>query len=273
MENKSVTSIVSVFLDIHRPELAASYKKAYSSVHSMEWIKKRIDFFREWTLKSLRNQSFKDFRVFMLCSEKSRPLIDSYNWDANIEHCYDYGKANYEALDTDYVAVTRLDSDDLFHKDAMQIIRDNLILSDRIEKFFISDYYRWLFYHDCIIHVENPLAIEKWSPSYTIVFPKSEYKDWSVVKKNLFVFIKKTCANPGDNILPPDLVCMIRTKESTHHAIWKEDPLHKDRLERELGSAKKHGRKVTFSSDEHIEILKDFGISKEQYLGTKVGEK
>lgn len=273
MKNKSVTSVVSVFLDIPRPELTAYYKKAYSSVHSMEWIKKRIDFFREWTLKSLRNQSFKDFRVFMLCSEKSRPLIDSYNWDANIEHCYDYGKANYEALDTDYVAITRLDSDDLFHQDAMKIIRENLILSDKVEKLFFSGYYRWIFHHNCFIYITNPFGTHKWSPSYTIIFPKSEYKNWLNIKKRWFVHVEKMCDVPNRKILPPNLVCVIRIKESTHHAIWKEDPLHKDRLEEELESAKKLGRKVTFSSGEHIEILKDFGISKEQYLGTKVDEK
>lgn len=269
MENKSITSIVSVFVDIHRPELAISYKKAYNSTHSMGWIKNRINFFREWTLKSLRNQSFQDFHIFMLCSEKSRPLIDSYDWDANIKHCYDYGKANYEALDTDYLAITRLDTDDLFHHDAMKIIRENLILSDRIEKLFFPDYYRWIFHHNCFIYVTNPFGTHKWSPSYTIIFPKVEYKNWLNIKKQWFVSPKKICDIPNRKTLPPNLVCMIRIKESTHHAIWKEDPLHKNRLKRELESAKKLGRRVTFSPNEHIEILKNFGISEEQYRKRK----
>lgn len=267
--NKSVTSIISIFLDVFRPELAAFHKERYRHKYSAEWTRKRIEFFRKWTLKSLRNQSFQDFRIFMLCSKKSKPLIDSYIWDDNIEHCYDYGKINYEAIDTDYVAITRLDTDDLFRWDAMEIIRNNLTLSNRVERLFSIDYYRWLFHHNCFICVTNPLKIEKWSPCYTFVFPKSEYKNWSNIKKRWFVYAPEICAIPGVKTLPPGLVCMIRIKESIHHALWKQNSLHRKCLEREIKSAKRFRRKIIFSPDEQIKILKNFGISEKEYRERK----
>lgn len=275
MKNKSVTFVVSIFLDIFRPELMArhgkKYEEAYEKIHTTEWTRKRIEFFRNWTLKSLHNQSFQDFRVFMLCSEESRSLINSYDWDANIKHCYDYGKAAYEALDTDYVAITRLDSDDLLHRDGMKIIRENLVLSEKVEYTYTSDYWRWLFHHGCFIHVMNPLNVRsvKWSPCWTLVFPKAEYKYWLNIEKHWFVYASGICGIKGARILPPDLVCQIRTSESTHHAMWKEDALHKSKLIGELEHAKKLGGRTTLSSAEHIAILKNFGISEEQYRKRK----
>jgi len=272
MENKSVTSVVSVFLDIFCPQYATrhgkKYEEVYEKIHTIDWTRKRIEFFRNWTLKSLRNQSFQDFRVFMLCSEESRSLINSYNWDVNIKHCYDYGKAAYEALDTDYIAITNLDSDDLMHQDTIKTIRENLVLSDKVEYIYTSDYWKWLFHHGCFIHVMDPLNAKiglKWSPCWTLVFPKVEYKNWLNIKKYWFVYNSGMCGIKGAKILPPDLVCVIRIKESTHHAMWKEDPLHKSRLIEELEHAKKLGGRIIFSSAEHIAILKNFGIPKEQY--------
>lgn len=272
MKNKSVTSVVSVFLDIFCPQYATRHGKryieVYKKINSIEWIRKRIEFFRKWTLKSLRNQIFQDFQVFILCSEKSKDLINSHDWDTNIKHCYDYGEVAYKAIDTDYVAITNLDSDDLFHRDAMKTIRENLTLSKKIEYLYTSDYWRWLSHHNCFIHITDPLNTRfgtKWSPCWTLIFPKDEYKDWLNIKKHWFVYNPEICGIKGAKILPPDLVCQIRQKESTHYAMWKEDPYHKNRLAKELESAKKHGRKVTFFSGDHIEILKDFGISEKQY--------
>ena len=181
MKDKNITFVVNSSLDVFHPEFAAQHGKKYSGTCSAEWTKKRIEFFQEWTLKSLRNQSVQDFRVFMLCSEKSKSLIGLYDWDANIEHCYDYGEAKFAALDTDYIAMTNLDSDDLFHKDAIKIIQENLILSDKVERLLTSDYYRWLFHHNCFIHITDPLKVDtklcvRWSPCWTLIFPKAEYK-------------------------------------------------------------------------------------------------
>jgi len=259
MKNKSVTFVVSIFLDVFRPELKKHYRN-YEGSCSIEWTKNRIEFFRDWTLKSLHNQSFQDFRIFMLCSKGSKSLIDLYTWDANIKHCYDYGKASYEALDTDYVSITRLDSDDLLHRDALKTIQENLILSDKVETMFFADYFRWLFYHDCFVCVADPFKYPpEWSPSYTLIFPKAIYKDWENIRKHWFVLAQEIFNNSDVKILPSDMVCQVRIKESTHHKIWKQDPLQKVRLEEELQDANKFKR-VIFSSSERVEILKKFGI-------------
>ena len=259
MENKSVTSVVSIFLDVFRPELKKRYG-SYEGDCSAEWTRNRIEFFQEWTLKSLHNQSFQDFRIFMLCSKESKPLIDSYTWDTNIEHCYDYGKASYEALDTDYVSITRLDTDDLLHRDALKTIRENLVLSDKVETMFFADYFRWLFHHDCFVRIADPFKDPPaWSPSYTLVFPKAIYKNWENIRQHWFVVAPEIFANSDVKILPSDMVCQIRIKESTHHRIHREDPLQKARLEEELQIASRFERTI-FSSNERIEILKKFGI-------------
>jgi len=262
----TIASIINVSLDIFCPQYAdhhgKRYLQAYKRKHTDEWIKKRIEFFREWTLKSIHNQSFKDFQVWMLCSEESRSIIDSYDWDDNITHCYDYGQAACESLDADYVTMTNLDSDDLIHRDAMKTIRENLMLSDRVERVLTSDYYRWLFHHDCFVHVTNPLSGKiGWSPCWTLIFPKSEW-NWLNFKKEWFVYNPQICKVPGAKLLPPNLVCQIRTTESTHHAIWKQDPLNKSMLEEEIRNTK---REAMFFPADHIRILKEFGITEKQY--------
>jgi len=264
-----IMSIVSISLDIFCPQHAKrhgkKYIELYKNIHSEEWIRKRIEFFRQWTLKSLHNQSFQDFQVWMLCSEKSKPIIDSYDWDENITHCYDYGEARSKTIDADYITMTNLDSDDLFHRDIMRKIRENLILSDKVERILTTDYYRWLFHHNCFIHVVDPLVGKSgWSPCWTLIFPRNEW-NWPNIKKLWFVYNPQICQVPGAKTFASDLVCQIRIKEGSHCTMLKEDPLHENRLTEELTHAEMLGRKAIFSSDEHIKILEDFGISKIQY--------
>jgi len=260
----TITSVVSIFFDTFRPELKI-YRNKYNPIQTEEWIKNRASFFNDWTLKSLRNQSFKDFRIFLLCSERSKEVVESYDWP-DVEICYDDGKSKYEELDSEYVAVTRIDSDDLFHKDTLKIINENLVLTDKIEKLFMSDYYRWLYEHDVITHITSPLEIEKWSPSYTIIYPKSAYKDWDLFRIHWFKFIKTTCSNP-EHILPPNLVCMVRIAESTHHQIWKENPKAKALLVKDIAQAVRRDRELIYLFNDFVKLLNDFGITEEQLNG------
>lgn len=266
---KRIISVINITIDILCPQYVNNhgerYLKAYKQMHTTEWTKKRIEFFLEWTARSIRNQSFKDFQVLMLCSEESRSLIESYSWDKNITHCYDYGQAACESLDADYISMTNLDSDDLIHRDAMKIIRENLILSDKIERVLTSDYYRWLFHHNCFIYVTNPLKGRVgWSPCWTLIFPRSKWT-WKNIKREWFVYNPQICRVPEAKILSPYLVCQIRTTESTHHAMLKQDPAHAARLKKELKEAKILGQSSTLNKGDHTRILADFGISEDQY--------
>jgi hypothetical protein len=96
-----------------------------------EWIARRIEFFRQHTLKSLQKQTFTDFHLWIWCQagmeQVMKPLIHYLPRDAVFtfgEHYTERMSVNlfHNINESDRVYVTRIDSDDLYRADAMQIV-------------------------------------------------------------------------------------------------------------------------------------------------------
>lgn len=260
--NPSVTFVISTMLDIYRPELKKRYGERYKGEYSAEWSRNRIDFFRGWTLKSLQNQTFQDFTILMFCHENSRDLIESYEWDDNIRHCYDYGDAAFSEIDTGFISITRMDTDDLLHRDGMALIARNFSETKRRGKFLFSDYYSCLFHHGIFIHRLNPLSVVKgarWSPGYTLILPNG-----ADVRKEWFICPVDMCRKPY-LVIGSDMICDIKIDGSTHYQIWNNKAASYKILKESTGWAKKRGEEIITSTDKQVEILSDFGITKEQY--------
>jgi len=113
---------------------------------SHEWILKRYNFWKDNTLKSLQNQTFQDFLVYMHCDYRTKDICEEYllKADPRVRILYVTWGWEQEDLDnaraskelhrieidklnntcTDFILV-RLDSDDLYSKDALQLIVNN----------------------------------------------------------------------------------------------------------------------------------------------------
>src|SRR4030042_3115564 len=115
----NVTFVVETFLAYDRPGQNVS----------PEWVNFRLDWFHKYTLQSLLGQTFKDFRIFVQCGERHRARLESYPWHPAVTVCFGQGREEYGNKNTDYLSITRIDSDDLFHRENMAEVRDNLILA------------------------------------------------------------------------------------------------------------------------------------------------
>jgi len=262
--NQNVTFIISTMLDIYRPELRAKYGHRYKGEYSAEWSKQRIKFFRKWTLKSLHNQSFKDYTILMFCREESRKLIEAYEWDDNIRHCYDYGDQAFSEIDTEFVSITRMDTDDLFHRRGMELVAENFLKTKTQEKLLFSDYYEWLCNHGVFIHRLNPLLIVngvRWAPGYTLILPSV-----ADVKKKWFICPPDMCQKPH-RVIGKNMICAFKIDGSTYYSIWNKKAKSTKELNISILRANKFGEDVIKLPETHIKILEDFGISKEEYLG------
>jgi len=166
-----ITYIVDIYFDYDRPNL----------ILTPEWIRHRFELFHKYTLRSLINQrrnfenywkSIDDFRIWIYCGQRNKELTQSLSWRPDVKVLYDFGKDALSKIDTEFVALTRMDSDDLMHYKAMEeimsqpvqesflVFRKNL-LWDRNNQF--------IGYHE-----------RSFPPFTTRIYPKSVYKDWEV---------------------------------------------------------------------------------------------
>lgn len=170
--SKSVTFVVQTFLDYPRP--GAEMKLPNTWLLSPHWVKARIRFYHELTLRSILNQSFQDFRIVVLCGSRYKEITKNTAWHERVEVCYDSGEALNDSIDTDYLSITRIDSDDLMHKDVMAEVSQNLILTDKRECLIYDKCLLWIMPHRYISRHYRASP-----PTFTHIFPKSIYKNFS----------------------------------------------------------------------------------------------
>lgn len=178
--SKSVTFIVQTFLDYPRP--ASELRLPNTWLLSPHWVKARIRFYHELTLRSILNQSFQDFRIVVLCGDRYKEITRNASWHERVEVCYDSGRALNESIDTDYLSITRIDSDDLMHKDAMAEVSQNLILTNKRECLVFNKCLAWYMPHRYM-----SIYCRKSPPTFTHIFPKSIYKNWNLFHSQHFL--------------------------------------------------------------------------------------
>ncbi len=159
-----VQHIVFSFLDNDRATL----------VLEPEWIRERLRLYERTTLKSILSQSYQDFRIWLICGNRNKDITSAYPLPQRVEKIYDKGKAALNELEADYIALTRIDSDDLMRKDAMQAVHDNIPLSSNERT--CSIFRRNLVWDQInefigLHHKPSP-------PFYTHIYSKYLYKNW-----------------------------------------------------------------------------------------------
>jgi len=219
----TITHIVQIFLDIERPS-----RDKYNLELPLEWVKKRIEFFNKFTLPSLLNQNFQNFRISLICGNKHKAYTSNLNWNKRIELCYGKGKSGtittgpgyptpglkieeFLNIDTDYIAITRLDSDDLLHREAMADVRDNVIMTDERRCLIFRKYLVWNMVNRYIMPVHHKRS----PPFITHIFPKSIYKDYDEFTRQHFVSHRFAGGKVQETVeLPADRICVVNHEEN-----------------------------------------------------------
>ena len=239
-------------------EFFFSFDRA-NRVLSPEWVTERFKLFEKYTLPSLLNQSFQDFRVFAICGNRHKAITEKLPWHPRVEVYHVKGEdrlyqpkrqrpatevTSYRDIDTDYLVVTRLDSDDLFHKDLMAEIKDSLFLDSKRSVLVVKKYIRWDILQHYIIYDGHSRS----TTFYTHVFPRSIYKNWNSFARQHYLNLRLAGLDlPTTKEIGEFKICSIR------HANNISDIKHKGkRLEW-------RGERIT-DKKAVAESLKDFGL-------------
>ena len=179
-----------------------------------EYLEYRLDFFHKYTLKSILNQTVSDYLIFMQLGDKFKDLTEAYNWNKNVIRCYNYGKDQYKNLNTKYLVISRIDSDDLFRRTALEKIRNGVIFDDK--KRTVAVFRKnicWDMINDCIVPHRKVT-----SPFFTHVFPHKIYKKWDLFKD--LHFCEHGNHGAGDRTgrsLPENQVCVVKHGQNISH--------------------------------------------------------
>lgn len=246
---KNVTFIIQVFLDCDYMFLPG--------ILNAKWVKERMEFFNTYTLNSILNLDFQDFRLFLLCGKEFRAITESFAWDPKVELVYDLGKKLYlEEIETEYISITRIDSDDLFHSTAMTEVVNNQLLTDKRECLIFRRNLRWDMVNG-YIGTHHRRA----GPFYTHIFPKQYYKYWKMFKSLHF----QTHGRAGGKLigtveLPPYKVCVV--KHNQNHSMIKVNDAPKIRppIDFEMLTQQEF---AIFDKERMVKKLKEYGVKRE----------
>jgi len=207
----TTTFIVQIYLDYDFGEsvkwtVGARRKGAKRYDVGPEWVRGRIKFFEKYTLKSLLNQYFQDFRIFLICGLKYREITESHCWHSKVELCYDEGRSKYTAIDTDYICITRIDSDDLMHCAAMSEVREKWFPGEKRGYLVWRKNFQW---HQTHLLLLDHIRLSP--PFFTNIFPKAIYKNWDIFYKQHFVRHRYAGGRKKEFIeLSPRKICVIK---------------------------------------------------------------
>jgi hypothetical protein len=176
-----------------------------------EWFKDRIEVFKQYTLKSLLNQTnknfvlwlsfrpedrggelvselletFKDCGFYVICTYEGLMYWDDKNLEANKTLTERVGRALQnelfaEVFGDDNVLMTRLDSDDMLHKDAVGEIQDRVLWDDIYEDWSYKP--QSLVFLRGLVYNTDTQELAEWRPRtnppfHTIIFPKDTFFD------------------------------------------------------------------------------------------------
>lgn len=172
-----IALITQIHFDIDRPAVFLTEA----------WIRERFDRFIKFTYASLKNQSFDDFRIVLFCGDRNKVLVDSLPWPKDAFIIRSFGREFFASLHDDYLAIFRIDSDDLLHKEAMDEIAENL--RGRRELYYQARHRNMIFRHNIQWNIPNRFIkphIRQAPPFVCGVYPKALYQDPNYIFKHRF---------------------------------------------------------------------------------------
>jgi len=261
-----ITHVVESYLDWDRPTL----------IVDAAWVKRRIEIFEKYTLRSLLGQAFKEFRIFLQCGSRNRAVTEAHAWHPQVETCYEGGAKLYGAIDTDFLAITRIDSDDAFHRHAMAMVQETAARTarrsgklKRVKYYAFKKNICW----DILNHFVIP-HIRPSTPFVTRIYPRIIYKNPPLF--NNLHFRAHGGGGLGDRQaveIAQNMVCVI--KHGLNTSEFKHGRQHKiltDEEKAQLIITKTHSDEWTTwkvkwiltDKAKMIKILEPFGIPAEE---------
>lgn len=278
----SVNYIVQICLDKDRPS---------GLVLQPKWVKWRLNFLKQFTLQSLYNQAFLDFKIYVVCGrrhqaitkafwEKSNlpkvvpvypvgdgPIGETFMWSHNfpdrqpkleIKECA-------ELNDSDWICIVRLDSDDLMHKNAIALIKDKTekILEGGFNGNRADMVFQQYLYWDTVNRYIRPHKPKASTPFHVHVIPKRIYKHWPIFRDHHFIHHRYAVKNPL--FLPIDYICV-----TDHHQ--KISRIRKGRKHQVMLNCTKRNLlrrtpEATGNRRQMIQILDPFGVNPDYIVG------
>ena len=240
--------IIHCWLDAEKI-LGVSRKPFAIKLRSGAWVKQRIQIFRNYTLQSLLNQSFDDFRIFLFCGKRFRHITENFDFGTDrVERMYDYGRRAYQKIEADHVSIMRIDSDDLFHRSMMEQIRN--LVSNKHQFFSARQMIQWNILHNFISNIKVIV-----SPFTNHLIPKRIYKNFDELRNRQFQGYRS-----APELLKHRSVCIIRHRQNVTWSRTGKNPGSQGYLRQEVAKRKYFVK----NRNEIIRILAKYGIRKEQ---------
>ncbi|NQU44860.1 hypothetical protein HQ520_16340 [bacterium] len=238
--------LVKIFLDYDRPTL----------ILKPEWIRARFERFCRTTHKSLMGQTFQDFEIMVVCGIRNRDLTRTFEWPEKCRPVYDEGREWITSLSDDFVALTRIDSDDLMRDDAMDAIH-----AECNGKHGSVSYY---VFRDCLAWDMNNGYIvrfyRKAPPFVTQVFPRSIFQDWPDFTAINVQAHGKLGGNRSDCVeLPAGRIMVVKHEENISDIRRDRQPVRFSQAEIDALAA--GGKLLTRDPHEMATILRRFGVT------------
>lgn len=275
---KTITHIVQIFLDIERPN-----RDIYNLDLPLDWVKNRVELFNRLTLPTLLNQTFQDFRIFLICGNKHKAYTSSLKWNKRVELCYGKGTdgtittdpgypepklkiEEFGEIDADYIAITRLDSDDLFHREAMADVRDavnvyELMTAER-ECMMFRKYIVW----DVVNRYIFPVHHKPSPPFYIHIFPKAIYKDYERFASQHFLSHRYAVPrNERTKELPANRICVVHHRDNISRI--KKNKTLRILSKEERDKLMQKQLDYIFSKQRMCEVLRDFSVASKDIEG------
>jgi len=229
----------------------------------VEWVQYRLDLFHKFTLPSILNQTEQDFDIWVFCGQCYKHITSAYDWHPRVKVIHDMDKFLMDYLarcEEDYLTIGRIDSDDLYHKDALKVIKETQNRNpNELTSMAFRKVYSWDKWSNVLgkYHQSHP-------PQFVHTIPKTRYKDLAYFKK--FHLTKHVGGSHGATALPEYHFC-----ETRHNQSWTIRKRHawSSTYEHDVVSedAKQHGLKsrkfFAIDKDGLYGILKDFGVKRE----------
>ena len=222
------------------------------------WVKERIQIFERFTLTSLKNQSFKDFEICLLCGQKNRSITEAHEWDPLVNVSYDRGREIISGIDDEFLAISRLDSDDLYHRHALKVIDQAAEISKNPIEMQGLIFRKNILWNRIFNYIAPHYRLCKFPPFQTKIYPRKLYKDWLQLSSTLFV-THGHARRFSMLDLPKHNVCVV--KHGTNFSHVKKNINAGEHTKEDLERKYKKGQVFTLDDKEVRETLSDFGMT------------
>lgn len=247
---------IQIHFDIDRPNV----------ILTEAWIKERFQRFLKFTHSSIKRQSFDEYQILMFCGDRNKELVDALPWPSDITIVRGFGKDYFPRLQTDYLAIFRIDSDDLLHQEALDEIADNL--RGRSDLYYQARHRNMIFRNNIQWNIPNKFIkphVRVAPPFVCGVYPKKLFQDHDYFFKHRFCEHGSLGGRDPDCIeLSRGKVCVVKHLQNI--SLVKKG-LTMPILTQEQKEYERANSEGNFYTDpvKMAEILKPFGVDYEEY--------